>query len=860
MAAENRDRNDVILMPRQYAMVKDTTKGNITVNVGPTKVTISDSDRLMAPDPKNPTRLVEVSRQDDAILPYVDVGESDYVVLTNPPTQKDNVPKVKTMNEMAELQFGRRINIPGPISFPLWPFQAVDVIKGHQLSLNQYLVVKVINDEEALKNWDKAITKAAEGTPTPGTPGTAARGGIPKPPTLAVGQQIIIQGTKVSFYIPPTGLEVMKDPTGNYVRDAVTLEQLEYCVLVDQNGEKRFERGPMVVFPAATEAFVEEENSLKFRATELTEISGLHIKVTAPYKEGEKQFKIGDEMFITGKDNPIYFPRAEHALVKYGDRVKHYATAVPKGEGRYMMNRLNGVINLVRGPKMLLPDPRVEVIVRRILSEKAVELLFPGNTEAKQINQELTRQAQTKGLTGDYLSAYDEPMSFTEMAVSGAAARSYAVAAAAAPAPTRFVGDAMSRKETYTPPRTVTLNTKYDGAVQIDIWTGYAVLKVDRSGKREVVVGPSTVLLEFDENLANLEFSTGKPKTTEKLMKTPYLRVLNNQVSDIVEAQTSDDIIVRVKTSYRVNFLTQYKEKWFDVDNYVKLLCDHIRSKVRNAVKKMTIQDFTDQFIDVVRDTVLGKPVQPAAAQGAAAPAASRPGLKFEENGAHVYDVEVLGLEIGDTTIAQQLQQAQRQTISDALRLAQSKRQLTMAEEQENINQKLDEIKAETAIKAAQTQQQVLAEQTKLVIAQIESATEAHQNKQAEETERQKITDINTAADLQRKKAEADLELAQAKEANTLEIQLEQEATKAIIDRVKAITPDLIVALQAFGDKAMIERVAEATAPATIFGGKSVTEVITKILQGSGLERLTSNLKLGNGPATERFQQPAASR
>ena len=44
--------------------------------------------------------------------------------------------------------------------------------------------------------------------------------------------------------------------TAQYVRDALTLERLEYCILVDQNGKKRYERGPQVVFPEPTEAFI----------------------------------------------------------------------------------------------------------------------------------------------------------------------------------------------------------------------------------------------------------------------------------------------------------------------------------------------------------------------------------------------------------------------------------------------------------------------------------------------------------------------------------------------------------------------------------------------------------------------------
>lgn len=835
----DRDRNDVILMPRQYAIVKDTTKGNLIVQVGPIKVTVSETDRLMAPDPKNPSRLIEVGNQDSAILPYVDVGESDYVVLSNPAHDEKSVLKPRSQNDMVELQFGRKVNIPGPISFPLWPFQAVDVIKGHQLNMNQYLVVKVINDVEALANWNKGVVKTVEGQ--------EQGKGTSRPASLSVGQQIIIKGTEVSFYIPPTGLEVVKDVNGQYVRDAVTLEQLEYCVLVDQNGEKRFEQGPKVVFPTSSEEFIEEEGTKKYKATELTEISGLHIKVTAPYTDGDKEYKIGDELFVTGKDTPIYFPRAEHALVKYGDRVKHYATAIPKGEGRYVMNRITGEIRLIRGPKMLLPDPRSEVIVRRILTQKQVQLWFPGNTEALTINQTLTEQAQTLGLTSaDFITSnqYEADMSLMDSAVSGAYSPRAFAAAAVSRAPTRFVGDQMSRKETYTPPRTVTLNTKYDGAVQVDVWTGYAVLVVDKNGNREVIVGPQTILLEFDQQLASMEFSTGKPKTTDTLYKTSFLRVLNNQVSDVVDAMTADDIPVKVKTSYRVNFEPSYKDKWFDAENYVKLLCDHVRSKLRNVVKKHGIQEFTDKYIDLVRDTVLG--VATTDNTGVKTP---RPGLLFKENGAHVYDVEVLGLEVGDKEIANQLLTAQRQTIQDALRLATSKRQLTLAEEQEAITQKLEAIKADTSIQKVQLQKKVLAEASELSLAELAKETKLFQARQEIEAEKQKVVDIANESELLRNKAGFEQALTKLKEELALRLQEESEDTKNVAERAKAISPDLIAALQRFGDDALLEKLAQSMSPLAMFKGKSVTEVIGQLLAGTGVEKLTSTLSnsLGNG-------------
>ena len=176
----------------------------------------------------------------------------------------------------------------------------------------------------------------------------------------------MIRGTDVSFYIPPTGLGVVPDAHGRHVRDALTLERLEYCILVDEDGRKRYERGPQVVFPSPTEVFVEQGGQRKFRAIELSELHGLHIKVIAPYE----QYKEGDELFITGKQTAIYYPREEHSLIRVDGRERHVAVAIPAGEGRYVVDRATGVIRIVRGPAMFLPDPIREVLVRRVLTER----------------------------------------------------------------------------------------------------------------------------------------------------------------------------------------------------------------------------------------------------------------------------------------------------------------------------------------------------------------------------------------------------------------------------------------------------------------------------------------------------------
>jgi major vault protein len=356
------------------------------------------------------TKRFEGCSLENAVQLFCIAPEGWYVVLKNP--TKDNVhPSIASINSSAKLIVGHKVNIRGPVSFPLWPGQMTKVLQGHHLRSNQYLIVRVYDEESARRSWAEAVIKPQ--TPSPSE--SSVEGGESPPPVveephqeddddivkpdaseipdLTMGKLLVIKGTDVSFYIPPTGIEVVADVNGSYVREAVTLERLEYCILLDEDGNKRYIRGPAVVFPRTTESFMTRKGSRKFKAIELNEISGLYIKVIADYEEGGKSYKVGDELFITGKDQMIYFPRPEHAIIRYGDQEKIYAIAVPLGEARYVLNRLSGKIELRRGPCMLLPDPRTEVIVRRVLDPKTVRVWFPGNEEAVEYNRQLMELA-----------------------------------------------------------------------------------------------------------------------------------------------------------------------------------------------------------------------------------------------------------------------------------------------------------------------------------------------------------------------------------------------------------------------------------------------------------------------------------
>ena len=76
------------------------------------------------------------------------------------------------------------------------------------------------------------------------------------------------------------------------------------------------------------------------------------------------------------------------------------------------------------------------------------------------------------------------------------------------------------------------------------------------------------------------------------------MRIENNKVSDIIRAQTKDFVDVTLKLSYCVNFIDEYKDKWFSVENYVN---DYIWCKGETTISiRSTMEPVgDDEWLDV---------------------------------------------------------------------------------------------------------------------------------------------------------------------------------------------------------------------------------------------------------------------
>ncbi|MBM4783110.1 MAG: hypothetical protein GQE15_35990 [Archangiaceae bacterium] len=694
MADRDVRERDILIASNEYAYVQDLTKGDIVLYVGPTKISLSNTERLV--DFKA-ERFTPVRGEDGAsgVCPFTAASSTQYVVLENPAKDPATKP-VKGSNSAIELLQGRRVVVSGPASFPLWPGQKARVVAGHELFEDQYLRVRVY--------------ERIEGDPA------------------AIGTERIIKGSEVSFYLPKTGLEVLPDASGSYVRNAVSLLDGQYCVLRGPRGQRRFVRGPGVVFPEAWEEFVTLQNTRVFSAYAMRKDKGLHVRVVKTFeaKAGEQvapgTYTAGQELFLSGREG-FFFPT--EALEVLGE-----VASIPLAEKEaiYVRELATGQIRTIAGPAAFLPDPTKVQVVQRPLDPETVKRW---------------------GLKG------------------------------------------------------------YDGkrAPAITIPPSYAVL-VTAKTRREVVKGPQVRILDFDEELGVLALSTGTPKTDAATLPTCFLLVDGNKVSDRLEVRTNDHVQLEVRLSYRVSFASTSgtdDARWFNVSNYVALLCDHLGSLVRAAVRSTPIERFHAGSTEILRSAVLGEKKGD-----------KRTGREFEENGMLVYDVEVLEVQILDGDVDQLLTDAQRSAISSEV--ARKKEELRLVTEQ-----------AKHAVDRAVFEAQ---RQTQHAELELEAARRALLSAKAEA----KVEAVRIEA-LGKAKTEAEaLELSSQAQAaaKTRHAEVEERALAAQVNafraQMEAMQPELIATLKSLGNQQLAATLTQHLGPLAILGGESVADVASRLL------------------------------
>jgi major vault protein len=815
---------ELVLTPNESAYVLDKTKGQISIYVGPHSTGLTQTDDLVVFDERT-KRFVSVDME-DAKSVFKTAPANWYIVLKNPASKNNEHPCEGLTKGAPDLTVGKKIIIHGPTTFALWPGQMAKVIQGHTLKSNQYLVVRIYDAE--MSNGAKSEVFG---------------GHIPEEyqeKNLEAGQKIVIKGTDVSFYMPPSGAEVVPDNNGEYIRNAVTLQRLEYCILISEDGEKYYLRGEDVVFPRPNQEFVTKDGKRKFLAIELSETTGIYVKVIAPYKDGDEERKEGEELFLTGKDK-IYFPRAEHAIVKYGDHDLHYAVAIPQGEGRYVLNRLTSEVRLVRGPRMLLPDPRNEVITQRILSDRECFLMYPGNDEALSYNRNLRGAiastievgAGPAGVMGaEYIS------NFTKGRACKSSARtmeSYGLSEAICEdAMTGWGGDEFSRKKEHTKPRTITLDTKYEGAVSINVWSGFALLIVNKDGGRRVVIGPKNgVLLDYDETVESLHLSTGKPKSTNRVIDTAFLKVSNNYVSDQIGVITRDGVMAQIEVKYLVEFSeSENSEKWFAVDNYVKLLTDRCRSMVKTIARKTSLSDLEQNVAEIIRDTVLGRQAKDG-----------RKGLHFKENGLSIQDVDVLYFKITNKEVSDILFKMQTEVAKATIQASQQESELGTQRRVEAVQRELDKERHRTSLVRFGIDEEATKFRHELDILRAELAAERNSAVLRHRIDAEKAEHLIVVDGLETQRLVHEAKMVERRDIQAIDLANLKAQIEAVVAQAGAFSPEMTAALNRLGDVQLLSSLADNFSEIAAVEGKGILKMAEKFLDFNTIRAVLPSVK-----------------
>jgi major vault protein len=123
----------------------------------------------------------------------------------------------------------------------------------------------------------------------------------------------------------------------------------------------------------------------------------------------------------------------------------------------------------------------------------------------------------------------------------------------------------------------------------------------------------------------------------------------------------------------------------------------------------------------------------------------------------------------------------------------------------------------------------------------------------------QKALDEINERELARKRAGMDLDLSADKQRLELAIQDLDARKAAWVAKAQAITPKLVEALQAFGDKEAASRIAQALGPMTLLGGGSAVEILNGVLKGTSLGKVFSKDNNGTPLLPDGGDTPIAS-
>ncbi len=180
------------------------------------------------------------------------------------------------------------------------------------------------------------------------------------------------------------------------------------------------------------------------------------------------------------------------------------------------------------------------------------------------------------------------------------------------------------------------------------------------------------------------------------------------------------------------------------------------------------------------------------------------------------------------------------------------RRKLGFIQESEDLKRQTEVARAETQKATFELQGQTVERKLQLDLTTLAANAKTQSEQIARELEAEKCRAEITSLRLTQQVAEREVGIALDSKAQELKLRELTAQVQAVVEKGKAISPDLIAALSAFGERAMVEKVAEAMAPLSILTGgrKSVLEALGEMLKGTNLaSQLDSVISKPNGAA-----------
>jgi hypothetical protein len=198
-----------------------------------------------------------------------------------------------------------------------------------------------------------------------------------------------------------------------------------------------------------------------------------------------------------------------------------------------------------------------------------------------------------------------------------------------------------------------------------------------------------------------------------------------------------------------------------------------------------------------------------------------------------VYDVEVLGV-TPDKGVADLLTAEQTRAVQGAVMLASSERNLVITRRRSEIDAEMIELATAATLRKEDADRKRQEAESKTTMQRIEA--------EAQETLKQLETAVEEAA---KRSIIAAGELTDEKARGDYELTLETKRTKLFEDKMKSITPDLVAALTALGDKEMIGKLSVALAPLALNEQTGLGAVIDRVFEGTPLAPVLKNMQGG---------------